>query len=108
MSIAQQSSATAPVLQPPARQPSGLHNGRWAGFRHLLRARMLELAREREVMFWVFGFPLLLALGLGFAFRDKPADKTTIAIASGADAQRLISLLQNSPQHSAIHAEVLD
>ena len=34
--------------------------------------RMLELWREPEVIFWVFVFPLLLALGLGIAFRDKP------------------------------------
>ena len=30
--------------------------------------------REPEVIFWVFVFPLLLALGLGIAFRNKPAD----------------------------------
>ncbi len=35
---------------------------------------MLELKREPEVVFWVFVFPLLLALGLGIAFRNKPAD----------------------------------
>jgi ABC-type multidrug transport system permease subunit len=69
---------------------------------------MLELAREREVVFWVFVFPLLLALGLGIAFRNKPADRTTIAIVSGPDAQHVLSLLQSSPQKSAIRAEVVD
>ncbi len=43
-------------------------NGRWAGYRALLGARMKELWREPEVIFWVFVFPLLLALGLGIAF----------------------------------------
>ncbi len=43
-------------------------NGRWAGYSHLLMARMLELKREPEVVFWVFVFPLLLALGLGHRF----------------------------------------
>src|SRR5579864_1006668 len=83
-------------------------NGRWSGFRHLLGARMKELAREREVAFWVFVFPLLLALGLGLAFRNKPADITRIAIVSGPYAENAISLIQNSPQKNAIHAEVVD
>jgi ABC-type multidrug transport system permease subunit len=83
-------------------------NGRWSGFRHLLGARMLELAREREVVFWVFVFPLLLALGLGFAFRNKPADRTTIAIVAAPDAQHVLSLIENSPQRAAIRAEIVD
>ena len=83
-------------------------NGRWAGFRHLLGARMKEMAREREVVFWVFVFPMLLALGLGLAFRDKPADRTSIAIVSGPYAQTTISLIQNAPQKNAIHAVIVD
>ena len=47
-------------------------------------ARMLELKREPEVVFWVFIFPLLLALGLGIAFRNKPGDAVSVAIVSGA------------------------
>lgn len=58
-------------------------NSRWAGYYHLLMARMKELKREPEVVFWVFGFPLLLALGLGIAFRNKPADATRIAVVAG-------------------------
>lgn len=108
MSVAQPTPATTQGPKPSADFSAKVRHGRWTGFRHLLGARMLELLREREVMFWVFVFPLLLALGLGFAFRDKPADKTTIAIVSGADAQHLVSLLQNSPEHAAIHAEVVD
>ena len=58
MTVAQQ---TPPAEMPkPAPAPQRT-NGRWAGFRHLLRARMLELKREPEVVFWVFGFPILLA-----------------------------------------------
>jgi len=69
---------------------------------------MKELAREREVVFWVFVFPLLLALGLGFAFRNKPADITSIAIVSGPYAENTISLIQNSAQKNVIHAEIVD
>jgi hypothetical protein len=83
-------------------------NGRWAGYRHLLGARMKELWREPEVIFWVFVFPLLLALGLGIAFRNKPADITTIAVVANSHAQQVIDLLQRSPAKTAIHADVLD
>jgi len=83
-------------------------NGRWAGFLHILVARMKELQREPEVIFWVFGFPLLLALGLGIAFRNKPADVTRVAIVSDASAQAVVTLIQQSPQRDSIHGEVVD
>jgi ABC-2 type transport system permease protein len=89
-------------------QPSTVINGRWAGYRALLGARMKELWREPEVVFWVFVFPLLLALGLGIAFRNKPAEVTPIAIVNNAQAQRVVDLLQRSPAKNAIRADVLD
>jgi ABC-2 type transport system permease protein len=83
-------------------------NGRWAGYRALLGARMKELWREPEVIFWVFVFPLLLALGLGIAFRNKPADVTPIAVVNNSQAQSVMDLLQRSPAKNVIHADVLD
>ena len=91
----------AAALQPERR------NGRWAGYRGLLTARMKELWREPEVVFWVFVFPLLLALGLGIAFRNKPGGVTNIAVVAAPGAQRVIDWLKDSPQHSTIHADVL-
>src|ERR1700693_6430204 len=79
-------------------------NGRWAGYWHLLGARMKDLKREPEVIFWVFVFPLLLALGLGIAFRNKPADITRIAIVAGPGAERAMSLL--APRKNCINADV--
>src|SRR6202451_4367886 len=96
MNVAQQL-ATAERPTPRNRPPK--RNGRWAGYRHLLVARMLELKREPEVVFWVFVFPLLLAVGLGIAFRNKPSDASSVAIVSGAGAQQAEALLQSSPRH---------
>jgi ABC-2 type transport system permease protein len=104
MSVAQETPVT--TKQTPPSPPR--RNGRWAGYTHLLAARMLELKREPEVVFWVFVFPLLLALGLGIAFRNKPADATRVAVVSGDDAQHVVSLLQSSPGHTAIHAVIVD
>jgi ABC-2 type transport system permease protein len=93
--------------QPQSIQPA-LHNGRWSGYRHLLWARILELKREPEVVFWVFIFPLLLAAGLGIAFRNKPADITSVVVIEGAGAQKTLAMLQGSPAHSTVRATVLD
>ena len=93
---------------PPQYQEPPVVNGRWAGYGAILGARMKELWREPEVIFWVFVFPLLLALGLGIAFRNKPADITSIAVADNAHAKHVVELLQQSPDKNAIHADVLD
>ncbi|HWR35026.1 MAG TPA: ABC transporter permease [Clostridia bacterium] len=81
-------------------------NGRFSGFNHLLVARMKELKREPEVIFWVFVFPLLLAFGLGVAFRNKPADVPAVAIVNGATSQHAVELIQRSG--TPIHADVLN
>jgi ABC-type multidrug transport system permease subunit len=89
--------------------PSGVtRNGRWSGYRHLLAARMKELQREPEIIFWIFVFPLLLALGLGIAFRNKPADIASVAIESGPGAERALALIQGSPERASIRAVVID
>ena len=55
----------------------------WTRFRLVLR--------EPEAIFWIFIFPILLAAGLGIAFRNRPADvlpvgATTVQIARALDA----------------------
>jgi ABC-2 type transport system permease protein len=103
MSVVQDTSVT--TRQPPRALPR--RNGRWSGYSHLLRARLLELKREPEVVFWVFVFPLLLALGLGIAFRNKPADASSIAIVEGSGSQDAQVLLARSPRHELFKIQVL-
>lgn len=45
----------------------------------LTLVRFREFWREPEAVFWVFVFPILLAGGLGIAFRNKPADVMKVA-----------------------------
>ncbi|MGA2050564.1 MAG: ABC transporter permease [Terracidiphilus sp.] len=40
----------------------------------LTMARFRLFLREPEAIFWIFIFPILLAMGLGIAFRNRPAD----------------------------------
>ncbi|MEP6491962.1 MAG: ABC transporter permease [bacterium] len=49
----------------------------------LITVRFKEYTREPEALFWSFGFPILLAIGLGIAFRTKPADVVHVAVVTG-------------------------
>ncbi|HVX40838.1 MAG TPA: ABC transporter permease [Gemmatimonadaceae bacterium] len=48
----------------------------------LITVRFKEYTREPEALFWSFGFPILLAIGLGIAFRSKPPDVVHVAVAN--------------------------
>jgi ABC-2 type transport system permease protein len=55
----------------------------------LTLVRFLEFIREPEALFWVFVFPILLATGLGIAFRNRPAEVLRIAAVTPELAQSL-------------------
>src|SRR5262250_2374835 len=99
--------AVAEQIPPPPVRAKPLRNGRWAGFLHVLDVRMKEMRREPEVIFWVFGFPILLALGLGIAFRNKPAERASVAIV-GPHAQETLALINRQPRHDGILAQIVD
>jgi ABC-type multidrug transport system permease subunit len=55
-----------------------------------LTATRLKLTlREPEAIFWIFVFPILLAVGLGIAFRNRPADVLPV----GATTPQLVQAL---------------
>jgi ABC-2 type transport system permease protein len=62
----------------------------------LTSVRTKEFLRETEAIFWVFGFPLLLALALGFAFREKPPDRIPVAVLAGPSAPQEAVALSKS------------
>ncbi len=51
----------------------------------LTKARLREFWREPGYVFWVFGFPLLMAIGLGLAFRHKAPELPRVAIVEDVD-----------------------
>ncbi len=59
----------------------------------LTMARFRLLSREPEAIFWIFIFPILLAAGLGIAFRNRPADVLPV----GATTPQLIQALAADP-----------
>ena len=48
----------------------------------LTLARLRLFFREPGAVFWTFGFPLLLSIALGIAFRNRPAEPAAVAVAS--------------------------
>jgi len=69
----------------------------------LTKTRLREFVREKGFIFWVFLFPLLMAIGLGLAFRSRPPDLPHIAVVIGGSAAGEEALLQ-SPR---VQAEVV-
>ena len=63
--------------------------------------------RQPETVFWVFAFPILLAIALGIAFRNRPPDKVRIAIEAraGGGADSLAAKLAGARN---LRIEVLD
>ncbi|OLD02827.1 MAG: hypothetical protein AUI89_02380 [Gemmatimonadetes bacterium 13_1_40CM_3_65_8] len=66
---------------------------------------MREFYREPEAVFWVFGFPIVLAFALGLAFRNTGPGKLQVGVAAGPGDSALVAVLDSSPR---LIATVLD
>ena len=53
----------------------------------LTSMRVREFLREKEAVFWVFIFPVLMTFALGIAFRNTAPDQTPVAIEATTDAK---------------------
>ena len=55
----------------------------------LTSMRFRLFLREPEAIFWTFVFPILLAVGLGIAFRNRPADVLQVGATTAQLTQAL-------------------
>ena len=73
--------------------PPALQQGGYSPFWELVRSRFLEFCREPEVVFWVYGFPVLMVVSLGIAYRERAVPMPRVEVvagpASAADAAAL-------------------
>jgi ABC-2 type transport system permease protein len=60
----------------------------------LTRFRMFF--REPSAVFWTFGFPVLLSVALGAAFRNRPPEPAHVAIQAGPGAERTLAELTSN------------
>jgi ABC-2 type transport system permease protein len=70
----------------------------------LTATRVREFVREREAVFWVFVFPVLMTFALGIAFRNTAPDKTLVAVEGSTVDSRvneIASVLSAAPEISA-------
>jgi ABC-type multidrug transport system permease subunit len=74
------------------------HNPLW----QLTLARWRELLREPGILFWTFGFPVVLAIGLGVAFKERPPSSPRVAVEAGAD------WIAEALEGAAVEVELLD
>jgi ABC-2 type transport system permease protein len=64
-------------------------------------ARLREFYREPEAIFWVFGFPVVLAAALGLAFRNRGPGEMNVGVARGVGDSGLVAVLDSTPQLTA-------
>ena len=56
-------------------------------------ARLKEFVRRPEAMFWVYFFPVLMAIVLGVAFRNQPQEAIIVDVVDGPGAEALFQKL---------------
>jgi ABC-type multidrug transport system permease subunit len=65
--------------------------------RELILMRLRTFVREPEALFWTFGFPILLSIGLGLAFReDADPPPTPVGVERGGAGEAYVSALELS------------
>ena len=57
-----------------------------SSLRELYCSRLREFYRQPARIFWVYGFPMILAIGLGLAFQNPPKPTIQVDLVAPADA----------------------
>lgn len=66
--------------------------------RELILARFREFLREPAAIFWVYGFPLIMVITLGVAFRNRPAEQIAVDVQRGARSAAVAETLSADPR----------
>ncbi len=69
---------------------------RYHPLKELSLARLREFLREPEAVFWTYGFPLLLAIGLGIAFRNRPVETIYVDVEQRYQSTQIVNSLAHS------------
>ena len=59
----------------------------------LSAARIKQFLREPGALFWTFGFPLLITVALGIAFRNQGPTRVQVAVIEGPGSAAVVSAL---------------
>ena len=73
--------------------------GRWTAARwpvwQLTLARLRLFLREPAAIFWVYGFPIVMMMSLGIAFRDNPQELIAVDVVESSVVQSPTSKVQS-------------
>ena len=73
----------------------------------LVLARLREFLREPEAVFWVYGFPILMTVGLGIAFKNRPIEEISLVIVEGPSAKATQDALTSSKTSERFEVEIV-
>lgn len=77
----------------------------WRIVMAVARTTFREFWRSPEAVFWTYGFPLVMAIVLGYSFQPKAPPPVPIAVVQDSGADTLAAALRDNPR---FHVETLD
>ncbi|MDQ6771136.1 MAG: ABC transporter permease [Gemmatimonadota bacterium] len=77
-------------MAPAKRKPLHRRGFMKSSMVQLTLVRFREFIREPEAVFWTFIFPILLAAGLGIAFRQRGPDKVAIGVVNSSSGSAAV------------------
>jgi ABC-2 type transport system permease protein len=89
-------------LKDPSTQPRYWPLGR------LVLSRIKEFIREPEALFWVYGFPIVMTIALGVAFRNQPVDQIVVDIVANESGESTRDALAAASTLERFKAQVFD
>src|SRR5512146_1774973 len=81
---------------------------RLGAFWQLVLARLRTFFREPEALFWVYCFPIVMAVGLAIAFWNRPPEPPAVDVVRGGSAgesEQFAEQLRNGNVKAEVHDE---
>jgi ABC-2 type transport system permease protein len=73
----------------------------------MVLSRVKEFVREPAVLFWVYGFPILMTAALGLAFRNRPVEQIVVDVIDGPHAAETLEALNRAATPGRFDAHVV-
>lgn len=72
----------------------------YSSLRELILTRLREFYRQPARIFWVYGFPLMLAVVLGMGFASKKPDAIEITVVQAPGSDRVVEAIEKYAQEN--------
>ena len=81
---------------------------RYSPLAQFVLCRLREFVREPEALFWVYGFPIVMTVALGIAFRNQPVEQQyAVDIVESPQAAAARDALQNAEHPDRFKVEIV-